>query len=135
MSIVLLESPRQLRWMLVRKLSTAALVIGLIAGGVSYQVETRRAEQAALEHAAKGARHFDSSIIQLIADAKATGKHVDLNRRWIEAGLSVEFVFGPDKALIYETWEDIPPILLTAVRSGKHQHDWPVGLLKPQELT
>ncbi len=125
MSIVLPESPRQLRWMLVRKLSTAAIVIGLIAGGVSYQVETRRAEQAALEHAAKGARHFDSSIIQLIADAKATGKHVDLNRLLDRSRFVGIRVFGPDKALIYETWEDIPPLLLTAVRSGKHQHDWP----------
>ncbi len=125
MSIVLPESPRQLRWMLVRKLSTAAIAIGLVAGGVSYQVETRRAEHAALEHAAKGARHFDSSIIQLIADAKATGEHVDLNRLLDRSRFVGIRVFGPDKALIYEIWEDIPPLLMAAVRSGQHQHDWP----------
>jgi HD-GYP domain-containing protein (c-di-GMP phosphodiesterase class II) len=111
--------------MLARKLSAAAIAIGLVAGGVAYQVETRRAEKAALEHAAKGARHFDSSIIQLIADAKATGKHVDLNRLLDRSRFVGIRVFGPDKALIYEAWEDIPPLLMTAVRSGKHQHDWP----------
>ncbi len=125
MSIVLPESPRQLRWMLVRKLSVGAIAIGLVAGGVSYLVETRRAEHAALEHAAKGARHFDSSIIQLITDAKATEKHVALNRLLDRSRFVGIRVFGPDKALIYETWKDIPPLLMTAVRSGQHQHDWP----------
>lgn len=123
MSVVLPESPRQLRWMLVRRLSAAAIAIGLFAGGVAYQVETRRAEQAALQHAVKGARHFDSSIVQLIADAKATGKHVALNRLLDRSRFIGIRVFDPDKVLIYETWEDIPPALMTAIRSGQHQHD------------
>lgn len=125
MSVVLPESPRQLRWMLVRKLGAAAIVIGFVAGGVAYQVEVRRVEQAALEHAVKGARHFDSSIIQAIADAKATGKHAALERLLDRSRFVGIRVFSPDKALIYETWEDIPPFLTTAVRSGQHQHDWP----------
>ena len=58
MSVVLPASPRQLRWMLARKLSAAAFAISIMAGGAAYLVETRRAEQAALERATDGARHF-----------------------------------------------------------------------------
>lgn len=125
MSLVLPESPRQLRWMLVRRLSAAALTIGLVAGGVAYEVEVRRVEQAALEHAAKGAQHFDASIIQVIADATTTEKHAALERFLDRSRFVGIRVFGPDRALIYETWVDIPPVLINTVRFGHHQHDWP----------
>ncbi|MBI5920679.1 MAG: HD-GYP domain-containing protein [Betaproteobacteria bacterium] len=123
MPAALPESPRQLRWMLARKLSAAAIVIGIVAGGTSYLLETRRVEQAALEHATKGAQHFDSSTIQTILDAKVTGKHGALNRLLDRSRFVGIRVFGPDKALLYETWEDIPPALMNAARSW--QHDWP----------
>jgi HD-GYP domain-containing protein (c-di-GMP phosphodiesterase class II) len=125
MSIALPESPRQLRWMLVRKLGAASIAIGLVAGSASYRVETQRVEQTALEHAAKGASHFEASIVQAIADAKDTGKHTALERLLDRTRFVGVRVFGPDKTLIYETWEDIPPFLVSAVRAGQHQHDWP----------
>ncbi|MCX7169837.1 MAG: HD-GYP domain-containing protein [Proteobacteria bacterium] len=123
MTAILPESPRQLRWMLARKLSAAAFVIGFLAGGASYLLETRRVEQAALEHATKSAQHFDSSTIQTILDAKATGKHEVLNRLLDRSRFVGIRVFGPDKTLIYETWADVPPVLIDAARS--QQHDWP----------
>lgn len=125
MSIVLPESPRQLHWMLVRRLSAASIAIGLVAGGVAYQVEVRRVEQAALEHAAKGAQHFDSSLVQIILDAKPSEKHAALERLLDRSRFVGIRVFGPDKAPIYETWADIPPVLINTVRFGQHQHDWP----------
>ena len=125
MSIVLPESPRQLHWMLVRKLSTASIAIGLVAGGVAYQVEVRRVEQAALEHAAKGAQHFDSSLVQIILDAKSSEKHAALERLLDRSRFVGIRVFGTGKTPIYESWADIPPVLIDTVRFGQHQHDWP----------
>jgi len=123
MPVALPESPRQLRWMLARQLGAAAIVIGFMAGGASYLLETRRVEQAALEHATRGAQHFDSSTIKTALDAKVTGKHGALNRLLDRSRFVGIRVFGPDKALLYETWEDIPPVLMGTVRSW--QHDWP----------
>ncbi|MFA7281233.1 MAG: HD-GYP domain-containing protein [Sterolibacterium sp.] len=123
MPAALPESPRQLRWMLARKLSAAAIVIGFVAGGASYLLETHRVEQAALEHATKGAQHFDSSTIQTVIDAKAAEKHEVLNRLLDRSRFVGIRVFGPDKTLIYETWEDVPAVLIDAARSW--QHDWP----------
>lgn len=123
MPIALPESPRQLRLMLARRLGVAAIVIGFVAGAVSYLVETRRVEQAALEHVTKGARHFEFSTLQTAIDAKTTWKHEVLNRLLDRSRFVGIRVFGPDKALIYETWQDIPAILIDAARSW--QHNWP----------
>lgn len=125
MSIVLPESPRQLRWMLVRKLGAAAIAIGLVAGGVSYQVETRRAEQTALENAADGVRHFEASATQMVKDTKAPEEHAALKRLLDRSRFVAIRVFNSDRALIYEFWEDVPSILMNSVRSAQHQHDWP----------
>ena len=70
MSVVLPQSPRQLRWMLARKLGATALAISIMAGGAAYLAETRRAEQAALERAADGARHFQTPAMQMAIAAK-----------------------------------------------------------------
>ncbi|WP_310449514.1 HD-GYP domain-containing protein [Sulfuritalea sp.] len=125
MSIVLPESPRQLRWMLVRQLGAAAIAIGLVAGGVSYQVETTRAEQSALENAADGARHFESSATQMAMDTKASGEHAALKRLLDRSRFVAVRVFSLERKLIYETWEDTPPALMNAIRIAGHQHDWP----------
>lgn len=109
--------------MLARKLGAAALVIGFVAGGASYLLETRRVEQAALEHATKSAQHFDFSTIQTAIDAKATGKHEVLSRLLDRSRFVGIRVFGTDKTLIYETWADVPSVLIAAARS--QQHDWP----------
>jgi hypothetical protein len=119
------ESPHQLRWMLARRLGSAALVIGFAAGGISYLIETHRAEQAALERAANGVRHFESSAIPVAADGMASEEHGALDHLLDRSRFVGMRVFGPDKALTYETWADIPPTIIGAVRSGQHQHRWP----------
>jgi len=122
MPIAVPESPRQLRWMLARKLAAAAIIIGVAAGGAAYQIETRRAEQAALKNAVDGARHFTSPAMQM-AIAKVPEEHAALSRLLDRTRFVGIRVFSPDRALIYETWEDIPAALITAARSA--QHDWP----------
>jgi len=111
--------------MLARKLSATALVICIVAGGAAYLVETRRAEQAALERAVEGARHFESPAMQTAIDAKALAGHGALDSLLDRNRFVGIRVFGSDKSLIYETWEDVPSVLMDSVRSGQHQHDWP----------
>ncbi|TRZ99041.1 MAG: HD-GYP domain-containing protein [Rhodocyclaceae bacterium] len=123
MTALLPESPRQLRRLLARKLSIAAIVIGLAAGGASYLLETRRAEQVALEQAAEGARHFESPAMQVAIDANAPEKHVALSRLLDRTRFVGIRVFNPGRVLIYETWQDIPAPLIDAARS--RQHEWP----------
>lgn len=123
MTVLLPESPRELRWMLARRLSAAALVIGFAAGGASYLLEIRRAEQTALERAADGARHFESPAMQMAIDAKAPVQHDALNRLLDRTRFVGIRVFSPGRVMIYETWQDIPAVLIDAARF--RQHDWP----------
>ncbi|MDP1653437.1 MAG: HD domain-containing protein [Rhodocyclaceae bacterium] len=123
MSIILPESPRQLRWMLARKLSATALAISIVAGGASYLVETRRAEQAALARAADGARHFESPAMRMTIDAKAPAEHGALDSLLDRNQFVGIRVFNAEQVLIYETWGDIPAPLIDAGRS--RPHDWP----------
>ncbi len=113
-----------LRWILVRKLGSAVLVIGLIAGGASYQFETYRVEQAALERAEEGARHFESSAVQLVSDKRTYSKHEELEKLLDRNQFVGIRIFAVDTALVYETWADIPQAVINAARSQKHE--WPV---------
>lgn len=122
MPIALPESSHQLRWLLARKLGAAAIIIGFVAGGVAYLLETRRTEQAALERAVDGARHFESSAMRM-AIAKAPEEHGALRLLLDRTRFVGIRVFSPDRRLIYEIWEDIPVALVNAARS--RQHDWP----------
>ena len=125
MALGLPKTPHQLRWMLARTLGSAALVIGYSAGGASYLIETHRAEQSAFEHAADGVRHFESSAIQVAAGSAATEEHGALNRLLDRSRFVGIRVFRQDQALTYETWADVPPTIIDAVRSGQHRHSWP----------
>lgn len=123
MPIALPESPYELRWMLARKMGVAAVIIGLIAGGASYLVESHRAEQGALEYALDGARHFESPAMQLAISAGSSTDHGDLNRLLDRNRFIGIRIFGKDKRLIYEFWEDVPSVLIDAAKS--RQHEWP----------
>ncbi len=123
MPVALADSPRQLRWLLARRLSVAAITIGFAAGGASYLFETRRAELAALQRVADSARHFESPAMQMAINAKAPEEHAVLSRLLDRTRFFGIRVFSADRTLIYETWEDVPTALIDAARS--RQHDWP----------
>ncbi|MBK8358499.1 MAG: HD-GYP domain-containing protein [Comamonadaceae bacterium] len=116
------ETPMELSSLLARRLGAAAIAISFAAGGVSYRIETRRAEQAALESAVAGARHFESPAMQMAIE-KASGEHLALNRLLDRTRFVGIRIFSPDRALIYETWEDIPIALINAAQT--RQHEWP----------
>jgi len=117
------ETPRQLRRMLARKMGIVAAVIGFAAGGTSYLLETRRAEQAALERAVAGARHFELPAMQMVLDAQASEEHVALKRLLDRTQFIGIRVFAPDGTQIYETWEEAPAALIDAARFRRHE--WP----------
>lgn len=125
MSLALPESPRQLRWMLARQLGATAFAIGIVAGGAAYLVETRRAEQAALERAADGARHFESPAMQMAIDANAPAEHGALDSLLDRSRFVGIRVFNSERAPVYEKWADIPSVLVDAARSRTRPHDWP----------
>jgi HD-GYP domain-containing protein (c-di-GMP phosphodiesterase class II) len=109
--------------MLALRLGVAAALIGLAFGAAFHALETRRVESAALDRASAGARHCESPAMQLIVGASASADHAALARLLDRTGFVGIRVFGADRALLYETWEDIPPVLSDAARS--RQHDWP----------
>ena len=117
------QTPRQLRWMLASKLGATSIMIGLAAGGGSYLLETSRTEQAALDRATTSARHFELPAMQMAFDGKAQEEHGTLNRLLDRTRFVGIRVFSLSRALIYETWEDIPATLVAAAKS--RQHDWP----------
>ena len=119
------ESSWQLRWMLARRLGTAAFAIGIAAGGVSYFIETRRVEQAAFQRASEGVHHFESSALRMAADTKTTSEHATLDRLLDRSRFVGIRVFGANQQVIYESWADIPPEIKEAARSARHQHIWP----------
>lgn len=123
MPIALPETPRELRWMLALRMGAAAVIIGLAAGGASYLIESYRAEQSALEYALDGARHFESPAMQLAISAESSNDHEDLNRLLDRTRFIGIRIFGKDKRLIYESWEDVPGALIEAAKSK--QHEWP----------
>ncbi len=117
------ETPRQLRRVLASKLGAGAIVIGLAAGGISYWLETVRTEQAALARATSSARHFESPAMQMALAAKTADEHGTLDRLLDRTRFVGIRVFSPERALIYETWQNIPATLIDAARS--RPHDWP----------
>lgn len=117
------DTPSELRWMLARRMGAAAVAIGLAAGGASYLIESYRAEQGALELAIEGAKHFESPAMQLAISAESSTDHGDLNRLLDRTRFIGIRIFGKDKKLIYESWEDVPGVLIEASKSK--QHEWP----------
>ena len=123
MPIALPENPWELGWMLARRMGTAAVIIGLVAGGVSYLVESHQAEQGAVDYALDSARHFESPAMQLAMSVSSSTDHGELNRLLDRNRFIGIRLFASDKKPIYESWEDVPGVLIEAAKS--RQHEWP----------
>jgi len=125
MAIVIPQDAQQLRRMLAIKMGTAAVVIGVLAGGTAYQLGTYRAGVSALERAVESARHFDSPVMQM---AIASGAHADheVLRTLLDRTRFVGIrVFKPDRSLMFERWADIPESLIGFAKA--QPHEWPEG--------
>jgi hypothetical protein len=109
--------------MLARRLGVAAALIGLAVGTTFHLLEARRVENASLDRAAAGARHFESPAMRMALGADAPGEHAALTNLLDRAHFVAVRVFDAKGGLVYESWQDLPSLLMDAARS--HRHDWP----------
>ncbi len=117
------STPRQLHWMFARRLGVAALSIGLLASGASYLLESRRAEQAALELAGTAASHFATPAMQLLLRNAVPDGHAALTHNLDRSRFIGILVFGQQGKLMYETWADVPAAFTAPIKSRTHA--WP----------
>lgn len=122
---VLPQGAGQLRWLLARRLGLAATLIGLTAAGISWFVETQRAEQGALENAERGVRHFESSAVRMMGKEPAADEHAALSRLLDRTRFVGIRVFSAEHGIVFEEWADVPASLKGLVRSSAHRHEWP----------
>lgn len=116
-------TPIQLRWLLSRRLGGAAIAIGLLAGGTAYLLETWQVEHVALERATEAAGHIASPAMQVLLPqgTPAGREHLQgLLERYQFVGLRI---VGGEGRVAYETWEELPPGVVAAIRD--HRHPWP----------
>lgn len=118
-------TPRELHRMLAPRLAAATMAIGLAAGGTAYMIETARSEDAALELASAGARHFGSPAMQLLREGEVSDRHGALTRLLNQTGFVGIRVFDRDGKPVFETWASIPASLIESARS--HTHAWPAA--------
>ena len=119
------KSPRALLWMLARRVTGAAIVFGVVAGSTVYLLETRRSEQAALDRAVEGTRHFATPAMQLALDAGDSADHGELVGRLDRHQFVGIRVFDRNQRLVYQSWADIPPALLLEAAPRAQPHKWP----------
>lgn len=118
-----LQSPRQLRRSLALRLSVAALSISVLTGTMVYVMGTRQGEQAALERALEGVRHFESPSMQAALLAPSTTSHPEIERLLDPEKLLGVRVLSSQKLLLYESWAAASS---SAQRTVSLQaHSWP----------
>lgn len=120
-AVELPQTPRQLRRMLARRLGIGALLVGTLAGGLAYRIESYRVEQRTLAHAVAGVRHFESPAMQLAARGAKTG-HPEIAQMLTEEFVGIR-VFGRDLEVLFEAWQPLPEPLVEAAR--RQSHAWP----------
>lgn len=117
MSTLLPETPSQLRWILAIRLGLAAIVVALIAGGVTYLIGDYRAERAALEQATRSARHFATPAMQMIISSGRPDGHDGLERLLDKNRFVGLQVFDRDGHQVYENWGTSAASLIDVLRT------------------
>jgi HD-GYP domain-containing protein (c-di-GMP phosphodiesterase class II) len=123
MELALPETPRHLRWMIARRMASAALVMGVGAGYAAYAYESHRAEQLSLAHALDGAKHFETTAMELSLDGRSSESHAALRELLDPKEFIGIRVFSPDKAVISESWAAVPDAVVSAINTSAH--NWP----------
>ena len=119
------KTPRQLHWMLARRMSLAALAIGLLAGLAAYWLQAQRAENAVIERIADGLRHFESPAMQLLARDAVSQGHEALDALRNRGQLIGVRVFNPGGTIFYENWVGTPSTIVETIR--QQETEWPAA--------
>lgn len=118
-----LQSPRQLKRSLALRLSVAATSISLLTGSVVYFMGIHQGEQAALERAIEGVRHFESPSMQAALLETSTRSHPEIERLLDPDELIGIRVLSSSKALLYESWAEAASSAQRAI--SLQAHEWP----------
>lgn len=117
-------APRELHRMLAVRIWGAAVVIGALAGAVAWNLESRRVDAAAMELAVAGARHWQSSAMQALADGKPAQQHRALNALVDQKSNFIGIrVFDDQGKLAYQTSAKLPADADKAFSAQPHV--WP----------
>lgn len=122
-AIELPQTHRQLRHMLARRLGIGALLVGGLAGGVAYWVESYRVEQRTLERAVEGVRHFESPAMQLAISGEKGDEHPAISQLLSDEFVGIR-VFAPNTELLFDVWRPLPESLKEVAR--QQRHPWPI---------
>lgn len=114
----------QLHWMLIRRLSAAAIAMGALAAGSAYLVGGYRAGQMAKESAAIAASHFERPGMALLsADRPEQREHI---KQILDANHFVAIrLFDATGAPVYEIWKDRALDDNISRSLSLHAHQWP----------
>lgn len=108
------DTPQQLRRALAIRLGLGAVVVGILAGGITYWAASYEAELRVKELAIAGVRHFESPLMQLADRQEASGQEIT---RLLSKELVGIRVFGADRSIHFERWGDLPEATLTSLRN------------------
>ena len=108
--------------MLARRLGIGALLVGGLAGGVAYWLESHLVEQRTLERAVAGVRHFESPAMQ-VAINRGKGEHAAISQLLTDEFVGIR-VFAPNAEILFDVWGTIPEPLKEA--ASQQRHPWPI---------
>lgn len=117
------QTPRQLRRMLARRLGIGALLVGSLAGGLAYWVESYRVEQRTLEQAIAGVRHFESPAMQFAVSGEKGDGHSAISQLLTDEFVGIR-VFSPNAEMLFDIWRPLPETLKEVAR--QQRHPWPI---------
>jgi HD-GYP domain-containing protein (c-di-GMP phosphodiesterase class II) len=120
-TIELPETPRQLSRMLARRLGIGALLVGGLAGGLAYWVESYRVEQRTLDRAIAGVRHFESPAMQVAISGEKT-EHPAISQLLTDEFVGVR-VFSASTEILFDAWRPLPEPLKEFAQ--QQLHPWP----------
>ncbi len=106
-AIQLPQTHRQLRRMLARRLGIGALLVGSLAGGLAYWVESYRVEQRTLERAIAGVRHFESPAMQMAVGGDKGDSHSAISQLLTDEFVGIR-VFSPNTEMVFDAWRSLP---------------------------
>jgi len=122
-TIELPETPGQLRRMLARRLGIGALLVGGLAGGLAYWVESYRVEQRTVDRAVAGVRHFESPAMKVAVSGEKKGDHPAISQLLTDEFVGVR-VFSPSTEILFDAWRPLPEPLKEVAQ--QQLHPWPI---------
>lgn len=109
--------------MLARYLGIGALLVGSLAGGLAYWVESYRVEQRTLERTIAGLRHFELPAMQVAINGEKDDEHPAISQLLTDEFVGIR-VYAPNSEILLDVWRPLPEPLKEVAR--QQRHPWPI---------